>query len=279
MPLVNRLFASLALAALPASGAAACDFEAFRDAMAYQRDSEVTAMIAACRREGRWPEREDGASLLHLAAHLGAGQAGTYTRALLAAGLSPHTITRDRHDPVTPLGMAVRFNCAPCVQALLAAGADFRVRSPDGQSLLHEAGAATVPLLIAAGLDPAGRDAQGNVPLHRVWHPALLVAGVNVVNGAGLTPLHVAALADQTWRVEALLAAGADPALRTAQETHWRLTGMSRAFGPGLPLPKGATAYDLARERHAASRWSSQTHAETMKRLEAVTPRRGWFGN
>ncbi len=273
-----RLVAFVALTALPPSASANCDFYAFRDAMAYQRDSEVTALIAACRRGGRWPERDDGASLLHLAAHVGGRQAGAYTRALLAAGLSPHTVTRDRHDPVTPLGMAVRFNCADCVQALLAGGADARVQSPDGQTLLHEAGADTVPLLIAAGLDPAARDAQGNVPLHRVWHPALLGVGVNVVNDGGLTPLHVAALADQPGRVDALLGAGADPSLRTTRDTHWRLTGMSRAFGPGLPVGKGATALDLARERQAASRRSTQSHDATVKRLEAVTPRRGWFG-
>lgn len=80
-------------------------------------------------------------------------QSAAYTRALLAAGLKPDTVTRDPHDPVTPLGMAVRFDCAACVQALLAAGADARVLLPDGQTLLHEAGPSTVPLLFAAGLD------------------------------------------------------------------------------------------------------------------------------
>lgn len=128
--------------------------------------------------------------------------------------------------------MAVRFDCAGCVQALLAAGADARVRLPDGQTLLHEAGPSTVPLLIAAGLDPAARDTQGNVPLHRVWHPALLAVGVDVTNDAGLTPLHAAALADQLARVDALLAAGADPARRTTRDTHWRLGRCRAASGP-----------------------------------------------
>lgn len=268
----------LCLATTEAAAAPVCDYESFRDAMAYQRDAEVDTLIATCRRQKQWPEREDGASLLHLAAHVGGRRAAAYIRALLVAGLKPDTVTRDPHDPVTPLGMAVRFDCAACVQALLSAGADARVRLPDGQTLLHEAGPSTVSLLIAAGLDPAARDTQGNVPLHRVWHPALLAIGVDVTNDAGLTPLHAAALADQLARVDALLAAGADPARRTTRDTHWRLGGMSRGFGPGLPVARGSTAYDLARERYQASRWSTQTHEATMKRLEAVTPRRGWFG-
>lgn len=53
---------------------------------------------------------------------------------------------------------------------------------------------------------------------------------------------------------------------------------MSRGFGPGLPVARGSTAHDLARERYQASRWSTQTHEATTRRLEAVTPRRGWFG-
>lgn len=266
------------LVATAAAAAPGCDHASFRDAMADQRDAEVDALIAACSRQKQWPEREDGASLLHLAAHVDGRQAAAYIQALLAAGLKPNTVTRDPHDPVTPLGMAVRFDCAACVQALLAADADPHVQLPDGQTLLHEAGPSTVPLLIAAGLDPAARDAQGNVPLHRVWHPALLAVGVNVTNDAGLTPLHAAALGDHLARIDALLAAGADPTRRTVRDTHWRLGSMSRAFGPGLPVPRGATAYDLARGRYEASRWSTQTHATTVKRLEAVTPRQGWFG-
>lgn len=276
---LQALLVAAAVATGPVSaGASDCDFEGFRDAMAYQRDAEVERRVAACRREARWPERDDGASLLHLAAHVGGRQAGAYTRTLLAAGLRPDTITRDRHDPVTPLAMAVRFACAACVEALLAAGADVHARDPDGQTLLHAAPPALVPLLIAAGLDPGARDAQGRVPLHRVWHPALLGAGVDVVDDAGMTPLHFAALADDLSRVEALLAAGADPARRTARATHWRASGMSRAFGPGLPVPRDATALDLARERQAATRWNVQSHAATVRRLEAVTPKRGWFG-
>ena len=271
--------ALIASATAGAAGAApGCDFYAFRDAMAAQRDAEFDALLATCKREGRWPEREDGALLVHLAPHVRRQRAAAYTRALLAAGLAPNTTTRDRHDPVTPLGMAARFDCGPCVQALLAAGADAQVRSPDGANLLHEAGAQTIALLIDAGLSVADRDSQGNVPLHRVWHPALLSVGVNVVNDAGLTPLHAAALSDHPGRVHALLSAGADPALRTTRDSRWRLSGISRGFGPGLVVRRGATALDLARDQQASARFSTQTHVEVVKQLQAVTPRPGLLG-
>ncbi|MBL8330125.1 MAG: hypothetical protein JNJ71_14870 [Rubrivivax sp.] len=274
------LFLSLFLSPpLATAGAApACDYYAFRDAMAQGKEVEFQALMASCRSEGRWPESDWGSTLLHLAPHVGGPQAAAYVKRLLYAGLSPNAATRDANDPVTPLGMAVRFHCAPCVELLLARGADVRWRGPDGETLLHGAGPATVPLLIAAGLDPAARDAQGNVPLHRSWHPALLGVGVNVTNDAGMTPLHMAALADNLARVDALLAAGADPSIRTLRESRWRSASVSRAFGAGIPVAAGATAYDLAKAQYAASRWSAQSHEATMKRLEAVTPRRGWWG-
>lgn len=62
-----------------AAAAPGCDYESFRDAMAYQRDAEVDALIATCRRQKPWPEREDGESLLHLAAHVGGRQAAAYS--------------------------------------------------------------------------------------------------------------------------------------------------------------------------------------------------------
>jgi ankyrin repeat protein len=260
-----------------ACAALGCEYDTFRDAMAHGRDAEVDASMAACRRLGRWPEREDGATLLHLAPHVGRTSAGPYVRRLLAAGLDPNAVTRDRHDPVTPLVMAARFNCAPCVESLIAAGADRHWRGPEGETLLHEAGGQTVPVLMAAGLDPHARDRQGNAPLHRRWHPAFLAVGVNATNEAGLTPLHMAALSDNLAVAEALLEAGADPALRTTRDTHWRSPGISRAFGPGIAVAKGSTALDLARQQQAASRWSSQTHAAMVKRLEALTPRRSWL--
>lgn len=131
----------------PAGAAPDCDYYAFRDAMAAQRDAEFDALLAACRREGRWPEREDAA-----------------------------------------------------------------------------------------------------------------------------------ALSDHTGCVHALLSAGVDPALRTTRDSRWRLSGISRGFGPGLVVRRGATALDLARDQQASARFSTQTHVEVVKQLQAVTPRPGLLG-
>jgi hypothetical protein len=86
------------------------------------------------------------------------------------------------------------------------------------------------------------------------------------------------ALSDHTGCVHALLSAGVDPALRTTRDSRWRLSGISRGFGPGLVVRRGATALDLARDQQASARFSTQTHVEVVKQLQAVTPRPGLLG-
>lgn len=254
---------------------AACDYEAFRDAIARGDGTRVERLLGACRREGgALPLREDGGDLLALAAHVGGREAPRWVERLLAAGAD----ARHRaQDGMTPLRMAARFGCGDCVASLLAAGADLHERDVEGLTLLHEAGGSAVPALIAAGLDPSLRDAAGNVPLHRRWHPALLSVGVNVRNAAGLTPLHVAAFEGSVGWIDQLLAAGADPSARSTAATYWRASHMSRAFGPGEPVAAGVTPLDVAREQQRRTRWSTGSHDSAVQRLEAVTPRSGFW--
>jgi ankyrin repeat protein len=207
-----------------------------------------------------------------VAAHVGGKLAPEFTRRLLAAGADP---AATNSDGVTPMHMAARFNCAECVPILQAAGASVMPRDADGITPLHEAGPNAVPALIAAGADPLARDAQGNLPLHRIWHPDLLVAGVNARNDAGLTPLHHAALAGSVWRIDKLLESGADATLRTTKASHWRASHMSRSFGPGLPIPAGATPYDLARQRQRETRFVTHAHDAAVNRLKDVAAQRG----
>jgi ankyrin repeat protein len=270
----RRLAAALAIGVSQAAAAEppGCDFYDFRDAIAETGAPRFESLVAACWRAGRaLPQRDDGASLLFLAAHVGGGAAPRLTRRLLDLGVDPRGADR---DGLTPARMAARFGCGECLKALLAVGADLHERDPDGASLLHEAGGDAVPVLIAAGLSPALRDAAGNVPLHRRSHPALRAVGVNVRNDAGLTPLHYAALDGSVARIDELLALGADPALRTTAATRWRAGHMSRAFGPGEPIEADRTPLDLARWRQRETRWVTSAHDAAVARLEAVTPRR-----
>ena len=261
---------------LALSAAADCDEQAFRAAMAAEDLPRFEALVAACRQAGGdWTRRDDGSSLLLVAAHVGGRQAPAFMRRLLAAGADPLAATA---EGTTAMHMAARFDCAACIAVLHSAGAALAPREVDGLTPLHMAGPRAAEALVAAGADPWVRDDQGNLPMHRLPHAVLQVADVNVRNAAGLTPLHFAALTGSVWRIDQLLAAGADPGLRTQRDTHWRALSMSRAFGPGIAVPAGSTAYDLARAQQKATRWNTQTHDAAVQRLAEATPRRGIWG-
>lgn len=248
-----------------------CGEHVFREAMAQGDLPRFEALLKSCGKPAL--RRADGSSLLHVAAHVGGRHAVYFMQRLLAAGADVQAATG---DGVTAMHMAARFDCAECIPVLLRAGAPLQPRDPDGMTPLHEAGPNAALALLAAGADPLARDAAGNVPFHWRDHVVLQVAGVNVRNTAGMTPLHFAAMAGNEARIDRLLAAGADPTLRTEQATHWRSPIMSRAFGPGLEVPAGATAYDLARQQQKATRWVTHKHDAAVARLEAVTPRSRW---
>jgi ankyrin repeat protein len=251
-----------------------CDHYEFRLAIAAGDVPKFDSLLKTCVARGVLPVDENGGgSLLHLAAHVGSRLAPDFMRKALAAGVDPNALS---DDGITAMHMVARFGCADCVAILESAGASVMARDPDGMTPLHEAGAATIPTFIAAGADPLARDRFGNVPLHRVFHPSTLTAGVNVRNEGGLTPLHFAALAGNVSRIDALLAAGADPTLRTTKPSHWRSSIMSRSFGPGIPTPAGATAYDLARQRQKETRFVTHEHDAAVERLKSVTPGTGW---
>jgi ankyrin repeat protein len=151
------------------------------------------------------------------------------------------------------------------VEALLAAGADPRVRNAMASVCFsysdeRDAGIERViDLLIAAGFDPNERDADGYTPLRQALSPdewgtgpagyqesddinvaaaaALIRAGASIdivyPNFGGYGPLHVAALQCSAAGIELLLAAGADPAQRS---------------------PGGETPLDVARSQLASDK-------------------------
>lgn len=68
----------------------------------------------------------------------------------------------------TPLMLAAAAGNLGCVESLLAAGCDLKLKTPDGATALHKAAAqgqlAVVDKLLEAGADPKAVDARGNTP-------------------------------------------------------------------------------------------------------------------
>lgn len=245
--------------------AAAADHATYRDALVSGDPARLSALIEADKR--RLPMDENGVTVLHRALHVYSGQRLEMVRRLIAAGADVNAITR---DGATPLHWAGRFQFDDAVPLLLKAGARIDVRDENGATPLFFSSPASARLLIAAGADPLARDRDGNVPLHRNANPELLAAGINVRNTAGLTPLHYAALAGNTESIKWLLAHGADTKARTTSASHWLSGLVSKAFGPGTPVPANATALDLARIRHRESRFTTSRHLDAIKLLEQV---------
>ncbi|MSU47522.1 MAG: hypothetical protein EXS37_00240 [Opitutus sp.] len=145
----------------------------------------------------------DGACPLH---DVASWNNATAVRALCAAGASL-TALNSYHHP--PLAVAVARGAAHSTAALLAAGADIRWRSPEGDTLLQlaaravprEQAPATLWLLLEHGL------------------------AVDTLGANGLTALHVAAYSGSAECIRLLLKAGADPTRRRDNATAVDPTG------------------------------------------------------
>ena len=173
----------------------------------------------------------------------------------------------------TPLMFAITKNDVASIKKLLAAGADPNYTLPSGNKPLLVAMAyrhtEAALALLESGADVTTRDRAGNTPLHVAAQQgdvavvkALLARGVdpNVrtprsVTGGGRrgggggfrpgpsgeqTPLMVAARGNHEETMRALVAAGADPALR-AQDG----TGVLMAAASGAKLSTVKYAYEL----------------------------------
>jgi ankyrin repeat protein len=170
----------------------------------------------------------------------------------------------DRHG-ITLLMFAVAYNSdAAVTKTLLSAGANVQARDEIGDTPLMWAAAGNsnpevIKLLLAAGAHVSERNYLGDTAL--MWaagvlggnpHPEitkLLIqdgAQINARNDLGMTPLILAARSNQDPAVvAALLAAGADPALKSSE---------------------GLTAYQYASENF------SFTGSPVLKQLEAAAP-------
>ncbi|AKT42681.1 ankyrin repeat domain-containing protein [Chondromyces crocatus] len=197
-------------------------------------------------------------------------------RTLLASAIDVNARTADRY---TALHLAAMYVHPKLVQALVAQGADVRARGgieeDAKQTPLHIAVSrrrpipeahACVTLLLDAGADPNARDAMGRAPIHL----ATTLETLQSLLGAGADPdappphrrgwgtrLHHAALDGDIAAVDALLSAGANPALQTLVE-------QAAASGLGRPrIPAGSTALDIAR---------ASGHEAVARRIEQALP-------
>jgi ankyrin repeat protein len=132
-------------------------------------------------------------------------------RLLIAAGLDPN-FTLPSGNKL--LMMAMAYAHTEAASALLDAGADIRATDRGGNTPLHVAAQAgnlvLVKQLLDKGADPNVRTATSTTQVGRGGGGG----GGRVVAGGSLTPLMIAARANQLEVMKALVAAGADPKLR-----------------------------------------------------------------
>jgi ankyrin repeat protein len=252
--------------------ASAMDIDAYKKALIAGDPAPVLAMLRAD--GGRAPSGPYGQSLLHLASLYPIGEnRPRMVAALLANGANVEALDA---DGATPLNLAAGRDCLDCVKLLLRAGAKVNVRNARGVTALHYAGAEIATVLIAAGADPNAADNEGNRPLHRMYHEAFLVAGVNVRNRHGFTPLHFAALKGDDEGVRWLLSKGADPTAQSALRYEFHELGPEWKANPEVIEP-GTRPYDIAQRWHDRTKWSIGTHRKTLEILDQATPRRRWY--
>lgn len=167
-----------------------------------------------------------GFSPLHSAAELGLTHP---LKILLDYGVDPNLVTRDKKN--TALHLAAEGGFSECISLLLSKGANADAINYKGQTALHLAARAQsvecVEMLLNTGAcDSNAVDNDMRSPLHSAVGKSLLAyditeillmwkAEVNQKDKYGYTPLHIAALNEQSRCVETLLYHGADVSAKT----------------------------------------------------------------
>ncbi len=144
-------------------------------------------------------------------------------RTLFAAGLDPN-FTLPSGNKL--LMMAMAYGHTEAASALVDAGADIRATDRGGNTPLHVAAQAgdlvLVKQLLDKGADPNVRTAPSTTQAGRGGG-----GGGRAVAGGSLTPLMIAARANQLEAMKMLVAAGADPKIRADNGTSTLMYGAS----------------------------------------------------
>jgi ankyrin repeat protein len=154
---------------------------------------------------------------------------------LIAAGLDPN-FTLPSGNKL--LMMAMAYGHTEAAGALLDAGADIGATDRAGNTPLHVAAQAgnlvLVKQLLAKGADPNVRTARSTTQVGRGGG-----GGGRAVTGGSLTPLMIAARANQLDVMKVLVAAGADPKIRADNGT------TTLMYGAGAKLATVQYAYEI----------------------------------
>jgi len=158
-------------------------------------------------------------------------------RLLLASGLDPN-FTLPSGNKV--LMMAMAYGHTETASALLDGGADIRATDRGGNTPLHVAAQSgnlvLIKQLLEKGADPNARNARASM---QVGRGAGGGGGGRAVAGGSLTPLMVAARANQLDAMKLLVAGGADPALRADNGTSTLM------YASGAKLATVTYAYEI----------------------------------
>lgn len=194
--------------------------------------------------------------------------------------------------PATLLDVAVRFEREAAAAWLIENGADpSRAAAPSPEPsafppepplayALRSGSADMVGLLLRAGADPLGRDAQGRSFLERfVEAPALLPAALSALPPTRAVPYALLLAGDTTPAVRAAVEGWMPPRLRAlaarpdVQALDLGFWGEALADAPleevldVLDSPRGARAGDLSREQNPCLPWPGTRRRELGARL------------
>ncbi|KAH3762565.1 ankyrin 2,3/unc44 [Pelomyxa schiedti] len=171
----------------------------------------------------------DGDTPLHLAVE-------RTDDAIINTLLNAHaTLNVQNKDGRTPLHVAITDGSEDTVKKLMGAGASLAAADKLGNTPLHLACSVpltppTIKLMVDKGADPRAVNKDGNLPMHvaaETGDAAVLdilskvteKTSLNQINKAGNTALHVATLRGSKSIAQKLIAIGADPNVKNAENS------------------------------------------------------------
>ncbi|MCW1926622.1 ankyrin repeat domain-containing protein [Luteolibacter arcticus] len=212
------------------------------------------------------PTPNAGVTPLHVAAAKGLADGVEMVKELLERGADPNRMStlpvaepvHSIYEMVTPLGLALYYESAAKIEAMLAKGANLNLHNGEGRTVLSSVvqnkDAKWIETLLRWKADPNVADKNGATPLTIAAHAAdeatvrlLLEAGADPNKPSGKrSPLDFAIKQDRGWPiVELLMAKGAKPEAAVFKEAveSKKWDAAMKMLDAGAPLPEAGTDY------------------------------------